>query len=155
MKILVLSDSHQIMKYMVEAVELEHPDYVIHLGDCVGDAQDLQKHYPMLPIAFVRGNCDFFDLEEETKLTEYDGVRILITHGHKYGVKSGLLRYLLAAKENQVDIALFGHTHCAYCENESGIWMVNPGSCGAGARPTYAIIEIKNGVPMCSIHTFE
>lgn len=155
MKILVLSDSHQMMNRMVEAVEREHPDYVVHLGDCTRDARELQQHYPMLPVACVSGNCDFCDMEEEIRLAEYGGVRILMAHGHQYGVKSGLLRYLLAAKENQVDVALFGHTHCAYCENETGIWMVNPGSCGPTARPTYALVEIENGVPHCSIHAFD
>lgn len=155
MKILVLSDSHQIISRMADAVELERPDYVIHLGDCTRDAEDLRRLCPKLPLVCVRGNCDFGSIEEDVRVAEYDGVRIFMTHGHLYGVKSGLMRCFLAAKEKQAHIALFGHTHCPYCDCEGGIWMVNPGSCGPTAKPTYALIEIQSGIPQCSIHTFD
>ena len=113
MKLLILSDSHGTMKYIQDAIERESPTHVIHLGDYTRDAQVLAQLYPMLPLLSVRGNCDYCDSTQELRLAEYDGVRVLMAHGHRYGVKSGLLRYLLAAKENQVDVALFGHTHCA------------------------------------------
>lgn len=124
MKLLILSDSHGKLQHMRRAVDFIRPTHVIHLGDHVRDARDLGMEYPMLPIAVVRGNCDYGDETQELRLAEYDGVRILMAHGHAYGVKSGLLRYLLAAKENQVDVALFGHTHQAYCEEESGVWLL-------------------------------
>ena len=82
---------------------------------------------------------------------DFDGIRILATHGHKYGVKSNLLRFLMAAKENAVQIALFGHTHCAYCELIDDIWLLNPGSCGYRSRGTYGIIEISDHKITCSI----
>lgn len=105
----------------------------------------------MLPIVNVRGNCDYGDFDvPEQRLVEYGGVRILMTHGHRYGVKSGLLRYDMAARENQVDVALFGHTHCAYCEENNGVWLLNPGSCGYD-RPTCGIVEIEDGTVACWI----
>lgn len=150
-KLLILSDSHGTLTHMRRAVEAVNPTHVIHLGDHAADARDLQREYPMLPIAIVRGNCDFGEDTQEIRLAEYEGVRILMTHGHRHGVKSGLLRYSLAARENQVDVALFGHTHLAYCENEGGIWLLNPGTCGLSLRPTCGIIEIKNGRAACRI----
>ena len=44
MEILVLSDSHGRVDHMVRAVEQFHPRQVLHLGDCVRDAQALERH---------------------------------------------------------------------------------------------------------------
>lgn len=141
---------------MVSAVETEHPDAVIHLGDVVRDAEELERRYPSLPVIKVRGNCDYdvFDLPEQ-RVLELGGVRFLVSHGHRYGVKSGLLRYWMAARENQVDVALFGHTHCAYCEEKSGIYLLNPGSCGAGARLSYGMVSILDKKPVCNVCMLE
>ncbi len=155
MKILVLSDSHRYLDHMQTAIEQENPTHVIHLGDHVRDAEELSRRFPMLPVLKLRGNCDFdYDCREQA-LVEYDGVRILAVHGHRYGVKSGLLRYELAARESQADVALFGHTHLAYCQQYEGLWLLNPGSCGYCARPSYGIITIKNGSADCRVETFD
>lgn len=151
MKILVLSDSHQTMKYMLAAIEKERPQYIIHLGDHTKDADQLKAMFPMLPILSIRGNCDYDFTAQEQVLSIYDGVRVLSVHGHRYGVKSGLLRYSLAAKECEADVALFGHTHHAVCEFYDGLWMMNPGSCGYCAAPSYGLIEILDGKVECSI----
>lgn len=156
MKILIFSDSHRKWKHMVSAVETEHPDAVIHLGDVVRDAEELERRYPSLSFIKVRGNCDYdvFDLPEQ-RILELGGVRFLVAHGHRYGVKSGLLRYWMAARENQVDVALFGHTHCAYCEEKSGIYLLNPGSCGVGTRLSYGVVSILDKQPVCNVCMLE
>jgi len=51
MEILVLSDSHGKVDHMVRAVEQFHPRQVLHLGDCVRDAQALERQFPQLPLA--------------------------------------------------------------------------------------------------------
>lgn len=140
---------------MIDVIEEEKPSHVIHLGDHVADADELSRQFPMLPILRIRGNCDFDFSCQEQVFTEYDGVKILAVHGHRYGVKSGLLHYSLAAKEKQADVALFGHTHCAFCEQYDILWLLNPGSCGYNSRPTYGVIEIKSGTPKCQIKTIE
>ena len=155
MKILVLSDSHRTMYNMLKAIDEETPEYVIHLGDHTSDADELKKQYPMLPILSVKGNCDFDPNGRELAIAEYNGVRVLASHGHRYGVKSSLLRLLLAAKENQVDVALFGHTHHAFCEKRDNIWLLNPGSCGYSSRPTYGLIEIMNHTITCIVRALE
>ncbi len=151
MKILVLSDSHRYMQNMVQAIEEEKPDHVIHLGDHIRDAEELSMDYPMLPVLKVRGNCDYDVMAQEEVLTEFRGFRFLICHGHRYGVKSGLLRYTLAAKEKLADVALFGHTHQRYCEEYEGTWLLNPGSCGYGSRASYGLIEISQNQITCQI----
>lgn len=150
MKLLILSDSHGVLEHMVEAIAAEQPDYLIHLGDHSRDADELGRQFPYLPILSVQGNCDFGPGQQQA-LAEYGGVRVLAVHGHRYGVKSGLLRYFYAAKENQVDVALFGHTHQAYCEARDGLWLLNPGTCGGTCRPTCGVIEICNGQASCTI----
>ena len=42
MKILVVSDSHGKVDNLIRAVELTHPDYVLHLGDCQRDLEKLR-----------------------------------------------------------------------------------------------------------------
>lgn len=155
MKILVLSDSHHTLSYMQEAVDREQPNQVIHLGDHIRDAEELQRLYPMLPILSIRGNCDHDFASRELVVTEFEGFRFMIAHGHRYGVKNSLLTYVFAAKEAQADVALFGHTHQALCEEYNGLRLLNPGSCGYGARPSYGIIEIKNGSMNCRVEYFE
>ena len=154
LKILILSDSHRSLGYMIEAIDQEKPDHVIHLGDHIGDAEELSRRYPLLTILMVRGNCDLGDFGSEEVLTEFRGKRFLACHGHRYDVKNGLLRLTLAAREKQVDVALFGHTHQAVCECYDGIWFINPGSC-RGTRPSCAIIELNGDCISCRIERFD
>lgn len=151
MKILVLSDSHRSTQPMLDAVRRERPDAIIHLGDHASDTQVLSAEYPHLPLCCVRGNCDLYeDSVPESALMNWDGVRIFAVHGHRYGVKSGVLRLYYAGMEQQADILLFGHTHIPYCEESDGIWLLNPGACGRSC-PSYGIIEIDQGIPHCRV----
>lgn len=148
MKILVLSDSHGTPEFMEQAVEAERPDLVCHLGDGRQEAEQLRQSYPQTPFLLVPGNCDFPDWREPlTKITEEGGIRILMTHGHSCGVKGGLLRLWLTAKENQCQVALFGHTHVPYCQCKDGIWLLNPGSCRS--RLQYGIVRIEKETVLC------
>ena len=57
MKLLILSDSHKKMDYMLRAVEREQPDHIIHLGDHDRDAMRLAERCPDIPLWSVCGNC--------------------------------------------------------------------------------------------------
>ena len=125
MKLLILSDSHGEQEFMQLAVRRERPDAVIHLGDHCADADRLAEEFCGLPVLSVRGNCDLWGPPRaETLLRTFEGVRIFGTHGHRYGVKQGLLRFSLAAQEQQAQVALFGHTHIPYCRQEGGLWLL-------------------------------
>lgn len=150
MKILVLSDSHGHLSTMEDAISREKPDYIFHLGDHQRDARKLGKRFPQIPIYSVPGNCDLpLPTETLTLRQELGGVSMLLTHGHAYGVKSGLLRMELAAREAGVQVAVFGHTHVPYCQENDGLWMMNPGSCGYGT--TYGIIQVEQGQVQCRL----
>jgi len=145
MKILVLSDSHGNIANMVQAVEQSNPCMIFHLGDCWRDAEALHEHFPNLPLEQVPGNCDFRpDLPTE-KLLFVEDSRVLLCHGHTYGVKSSLLTAGYAAEEQNLDLFCFGHTHRPLIDRRGKTWFVNPGSIGDYRRPTYAVVTILNG----------
>ena len=51
-RVLVLSDSHGNVGNMIRAVKREEPDMILHLGDCVVDADALRMLQPKsLPFA--------------------------------------------------------------------------------------------------------
>ena len=149
MKILVLSDSHGMLAPMEQAVSATSPDVIVHLGDYHRDAAALEDRFPDIPLVSVPGNCDFPGGDEPlTRVLQWEGVRVLITHGHRYGVKGGLLKLELAAREAEAQLALFGHTHRALCEDVGDLWLLNPGSCGYGF-PTCGVVELEEGTVRC------
>ena len=74
-----------------------------------------------------------------------DDHRVLIAHGHTLGVKTGLLRAQYRALEMNADILLFGHTHVPLVDAASRPMMMNPGSIGDPRRPTYGVLEFRDG----------
>lgn len=155
MKLLIFSDSHGNVANMEDVVRLERPDHILHLGDLVRDAQALQEKFPDIPIAFVPGNCDGRrpDLPEERIFT-LEGCTLLMTHGHIYQVKMGAWAAIRAARAAGAGLLCFGHTHEPLCEFQQGMWVVNPGSIGSLARPTYAVAILDEGGAVCYISEF-
>lgn len=145
MKILVFSDSHGRIGLMLDAIERERPQRVFFLGDNYRDGQSLADAYPDLPMELVVGNCDFCGGPKEL-VVEAGGVRFLLTHGHRYYVKSGTDRLVDAAKGQGAAVACFGHTHEALNMPERGVWLFNPGTAGGvHNRPGYGVITVENG----------
>ena len=149
MKVLVFSDSHRSLRSMRDAVELEKPDFLIHLGDLEEDAENLAAEYPRLPLTSVAGNCDGWIVHGPLQRTAvYGGKRVLLSHGHIWRVKSGYDAAIAEARRAGVDILLFGHTHTAYCERmEDGLWVMNPGSVRDG---DYGVI-VPDAAKPCSL----
>lgn len=156
MKILVMSDSHAVMRYMRHFVEKVKPDTIIHLGDHLDDCKALAEENSHIVCHMVPGNCDSYLRDPwQSDVLSYavGGVRMYMTHGHKHGVKSmGLYRLLSDARASGAQAVLFGHTHEALCyQEEDGLWVVNPGSCKYGDG-TAAIIETENNeISACRI----
>ena len=150
MKILVFSDSHRFLSGMYAALELHQPQQVIHLGDMMDDAEQVAEHYPKLPFCMVPGNCDGWTISAPVKKQiSLAGKSILLSHGHRWGVKSGYDAAIADARAVNADILLFGHTHIPLCRQlEDGLWMMNPGP----ARSSYGLIEIEGGTISCSLH---
>lgn len=149
MKALVFSDSHRSLSGMMQAIDLHQPDQVIHLGDLLEDAETVSYAYPKLPVCTVPGNCDGWTMEPLKKRITLAGKKILLSHGHLWGVKSGYDAAIAEARICGVDVLLFGHTHKAVCRQlEDGLWMMNPGA----SRSSYGVILIDGQTFSCSIH---
>lgn len=145
MKILVLSDSHGNIDNMEAAVERERPEMILHLGDCWRDAERLAERYPQIPMEHVPGNCDVRPEEAAEKLLFLGDCRVLICHGHTYGVKTSLLMAGYRAEEENLDAFLFGHTHRPLVDKRGKTLFLNPGTIGKGPRPTYAVLTAEGG----------
>jgi len=145
MKILVFSDSHGNWNNMVRAAEREAPHMILHLGDGWRDAERLHSLFPEIPFHQVPGNCDFHAGEPAERLLCIEGKRVLLCHGHTYGVKQSLLTAGFAAEEKDLDLFLFGHTHRPFVDLRGKTLFLNPGSIGDYHRPFYGVITLANG----------
>ncbi len=148
-KILVVSDTHKIVGNLIDLMtRINDVDHIVHLGDVAEDAEIAQTLCGDIPVDYVRGNCDPFSQKApKTAVVEIQGKRFLLTHGDVYDVKISLVRLKQAAKEQEVDVALFGHTHIPHCEWEEDILFLNPGSMTIPKKskhPTYALIQIDD-----------
>ena len=151
MKLLIFSDSHGCMDHMVQAVEKEMPDRIIHLGDHLRDGQALSDLFPHIPTDMVPGNCDFDLTENLEKMLSFEKVSLLICHGHTLRVKESYQIARYTGMERGVNAVLFGHTHVPYLYESPELILLNPGSIGR-YRPSYAVMELQNGSCTCSLH---
>ncbi|MBQ9781347.1 MAG: metallophosphoesterase family protein [Clostridia bacterium] len=162
-EILIISDTHGKGDLAERAVALTRPHLTIFCGDGL---RDLAFRPALLPLYAVRGNCDYFTVPdigetEETLTLTIDGLKLLITHGHRYGVKSGLGALITKAIQENTDAVIFGHTHepleltllPEHASSRFGIslnkplYLFNPGSLGY-APHSFGTLTIKDGVPL-------
>ena len=162
MTLLILSDSHGRADCMAEAIHRVKPDGILFAGDGL---RDLSHCDISCPLWAVRGNCDWSHtplivgesslLPEDEELITIEGIRILLTHGHRYGVKGGLGTAAAHALSRQADVLVFGHTHiplehrlipdvaCDFSVNRPLI-LFNPGSIG-DRTPSFGTLTIRGG----------
>ena len=149
MDFLIFSDSHGRGDGMQMALlrQIKPPLGIFYLGDGYRDAMALETNG--IPVYSVKGNCDFFGGDwngefPEERLVTVGSHLALVTHGAKYGVKSGLGGLSAAAVRAEADLALYGHTHvpkldvipegteiCGRVLNRP-LYLFNPGSIGMG-----------------------
>ena len=130
---------------MDKAVREHAPGLILHLGDYELDARVLAKTFPHLPIRSVRGNCDFRSKAPVLDDFIVAGKRIIMTHGHRYDVKSDYTALCNMGRAEGADILLFGHTHIPYYEQLGTMHVLNPGS----AAYTCGLIQITDGGICC------
>lgn len=152
LRILIMSDSHgrnENVELAIAQVREEIGEFqmLIHLGD-VGDARELES-LAGVPCYIVRGNTDYDAKLLNANVIEAGGHRIFATHGHLYQVDMRLDLLRFAALENDCDIAMYGHTHVPYLEEDpDDVTILNPGSVSkprqADHRYTYMVMEIDD-----------
>ena len=147
MKILVVSDTHGRDERLEMAVEIEQPfDYLIHCGDVEGREIFIEA-LAECPCTIVAGNNYFFsDLPREEEIV-LEGHRIMVTHGHNYGVSMDLYGISEEAADRNCEIVFFGHTHKPVIEKKNGVLVINPGSLSfprqEGRKPSYVVMELN------------
>lgn len=148
MKILVISDTHGRMDRVYNLFKkLEDIDMIIHLGDNIKDAIELEERLN-IDIRYVLGNNDEFEKNNSDfkymDVIKTQAGKIFITHGHLEGVDFSFNSLFYKAKEQGCNLVCFGHTHRQFYEKFDDIIFINPGSiskprdCTEGS---YAIIE--------------
>ncbi len=142
MRILVISDTHGDLHALRRAVNAQPTaEIIVHCGDGDEQVQFLKDNYKNKMIVGVRGNCDWNSWLPSVETINVLGKKIFVTHGHLYNAKLGLYQLIYAAREQEADILLFGHTHQAMTYYEDGLYMMNPGSCN-GYMASYGYIDI-------------
>ena len=155
MKIMIFSDLHGDSDQEIERA-FETNDYVIFLGDGLMKIRYFEYAYPE-KFLFVRGNCDGYDETPLRRILDFDGIRVMLTHGHEERVKYGLMTLYGVAKKENINVALFGHTHRPEVTKIDGILFVNPGSASSsyGGKATAARLTIEKGKYFAEIIKFD
>jgi len=150
MGILVMSDSHGLVKEVKQVVDRHQVEKILHCGDfCVDPLRE-----PFSRMMLVRGNCDTAKSVPTEQQTKWRDLHILQTHGHLFGVKSSLLRLHYRAEETGANVVVFGHSHFPVCGVVRDILFLNPGSLQLPREfdvPTYAILE-QTGATAKTVH---
>lgn len=150
MRVGVFSDSHGDHAALDELLEkMGHLDAACFLGDVSRDAYHLEDRLAAMPgspkVYAVRGNNDWGSILPLDQLIELGGVVIYMTHGHMIASVQSLA---YRAMEKGAKVALFGHTHAAFCEYMDGVMVLNPGSAGnycRGGSARASVMEIEHG----------
>ena len=134
MKVLVVSDSHGRHDLLRKAIGQEAPiDMLIHAGDVEGNLEKILGPKREYKIYAVAGNMDH---------------KVFLTHGHHYGVSWTVANLRDAAEDCGAEVAIFGHTHRPFLEEQNDILLLNPGSVAkprqVGYKKTYAVITIDD-----------
>ena len=132
MKVMVVSDTHGAR--VLEICNIARADkeitHILHLGDYASDAEQFAKLLPDKKVLGVRGNNDIFSRFPLERQCELCGKKMLLIHGHTYGVKTGLHKLAHRARELDAELVLFGHTHLKCDEAIDGIRFLNPSARG-------------------------
>ena len=151
MKVLIISDTHGHNRELEKVLDKVKPiDALIHCGDIEGQ-EDYITALAGCETFIVAGNNDYFSALPREQEFILDGKKILLTHGHYYGVSMGNERILEEGRGRTADVVMFGHTHRPCLEQYSDITLLNPGSLSyprqQGRRPSFVIMDIdKSGV---------
>ena len=145
MKVLIVSDTHGRDENLELAVNREAPfDMLVHCGDVEGREFYIEA-LAECPCSIVSGNNDFFSDLPREEVIDIEENKVLVTHGHYYGVSMAFDQLADAAKQRGCNAAFFGHIHVPVLEKEDGILLVNPGRLAfprqRGRRPSYAVLE--------------
>jgi uncharacterized protein len=152
-KVLVVSDSHGWTSELMQ-IKDKHKDEVDLMLHC-GDSELYVDDQAIENFVVVRGNCDFEQSFPEESVQTIANKKILITHGHRYHVKSSLMSLQYRAEEVSANIVCFGHSHILGAEVINGILFLNPGSIRLPrikTEKTYIILKIIDNKILLNVY---
>ena len=132
----IISDTHgDASAIRACAILGAEADEWYHLGDHASDTEILRR-YTDKPIYSVQGNCDFNAGIPLSRVMQVEGRRVLLMHGHGYGVAPKYTYRACLYAEEQLSHQ-FKHA--------ADILIVNPGSPSqprGGRAPSFAMMKI-------------
>lgn len=142
MKVILASDSHGNYRGLNKLM-LQNFDYMFFMGDGI---KDLGSNIYLPNVYAVAGNCDFLCDEPKERIINISNKKVLVTHGDLFNVKRGLDSLLQYAKNNQINMVFYGHTHKFECKIIDDIYFVNPGSFkkSSDGDCKYCVVNIDN-----------
>ena len=143
--IMVFSDIHYDRAVLSRLEQImDEADYIVFCGDGINSIADYMEKYDK-KMYIVKGNCDAYDFDRELTF-EVEGVKFFVTHGDRYGVKSGLDNLSYRAEELGCKVALFGHTHQSTIQKVGDVTLINSGSLSLpnDFQKTYCYIVVNN-----------
>jgi putative phosphoesterase len=147
MRIGVVGDIHGNYSGLKQVIrDMGHIDLLLFTGDGFRDISRLEDEIETR-IEGVTGNCDFCSTYPSEQILDLSGHRVLLTHGHLYGVKQDLMRLGMAGREQKAQLVVFGHTHEPLSTDWYEVKLFNPGSLSRERSfrgPSYGIIEITD-----------
>ncbi len=113
MKIAVFSDTHgSVSRLPLIKASLKDIDAVLHLGDLAPDGAKIASELGV-PCYAVLGNCDYTHGEPYERVETLGGVRMFLTHGHRYhSLVSSIPRERTERKQRAV--AFYSESECSF-----------------------------------------
>lgn len=139
---MILSDSHGLKREVIDIVQHFSVNQILHCGDFCVEA----TLPPFATMVKVRGNCDFAIDVPLKKVLDWQGLKVVMVHGHKFRVKESPLALTYMGKQEGAHIVLFGHSHQPVTFMDNGTLYLNPGSIyrpRGYKTPTFVIATIE------------
>ena len=163
MRIGGISETHGSIFYFEKALQiLESCDTIIHGGDVLyhGPRNPLPEGYnpkelaekinSMKNILFARGNCDadvdqmviHHPIQSPYLLLQLGNHKIFVCHGHTKEKN----QYIQMAKDYQINIFIYGHSHVKELYKDGDLVVLNPGSTALPKDNIHSVAIIEADV---------
>lgn len=146
----VLSDTHipsraeKLPEVLLDKLNRKEVKLILHAGD-ITNQKTIERLEKIAPVVAVSGNMDpsSFDLPK-TRAIKVGEYKIGLIHNTLNPLSN---KMIYTAKENDLDLIIFGHTHRKLLKRKEEIWFLNPGSPTVPRlqKETFGLIKIKKG----------